>query len=343
MNEEQRTLDRENNEGHEARVNGELQSPLCEARETGNFNLPHKVEYSQLHLVRLNNSNEPGEEGIGEARVVENGQTTEVQIEGIMNVLNRFVYHRDPQAIQNLRWELKELLRKHTAKELYPARAGKLHWTHREAKPDDPEEKSHENLGTFVIDANGNFWKWSCGWTLVDKAGRAKRSRAVTSQLFSHRWERVDRNGNIYNWQGFTKQRGRNEPVVLSHAQFAKVPKATRLELNTRQIMVSRPNGEWRRFVQDHTFGVPTLYFHKLYGHVRVLASDGVHAVIRNYYDHDQPQKECMFNSLTELKMSETSKSTDRRTAKRKPRETNGESKQLKVALTQDQINDLLS
>lgn len=147
----------------------------------------------------------------------------------------------------------------------------------------DPEAVSHENLGILVIDQNGSFWKWNCGWWVVDRKGAKVSQRPI------------------------------------GHLAFRRIPKATRLQLNTHDIQVARPAGEWRRWCNDHVFGTPTLFFHEIYKHVRVLASDGVHAVVRNYYQEDAPRKEVFFSSLSELKMSETKKSMVHKEKKAKP------------------------
>jgi hypothetical protein len=165
----------------------------------------------------------------------------------------------------------------------------------------DPEEVSHENLGTLVIDANGQFWKWNCGWMLVNRKGEPRTIKVAASRV------------------GKTRIRERVIPMRLSHVQFASIPKATRLQLNTHDIQVARPAGEWRRWCNDHVFGTPTLFYHEIYKHVRVLASDGVHAVVRNYYQDDAPRKEVFFSSLSELKMSETKKSLVHKEKKAKP------------------------
>lgn len=181
----------------------------------------------------------------------------------------------------------------------------------RTGEEEDEDEEPVQYPG-LVIDSRGNFWKWNCGWEMVDVKHNRVRSKRP-----------------------------------LGHLEFNKsIKKATRTDLNKRFVRLgTRPNGDWRRVVTEHVIGTPTLYVHPIYKHVEVVATDGVHAIVKNYYDKDQPHKEVMFNSLSEIRQGETKISMAH--SEKKQRKTKTKSKEdnvssITVALKLSDLSDLL-
>lgn len=240
-----------------------------------------------------------------EVRVLEDELTSKDLIDGALGVICQHISHRDPVGIRRLRIELSELIARHVGYKPRPESLKEAWWKEKEKtkQQESSEEPEHDNLGTLVVDVNGGFWKWNCGWWLVDRRGRYRIAKPLT------------------------------------HRQFKGVPKAERVRLDTL-LNGSRPYGEWRRYCQDHRLGTPVLYHHERYKHVRILASDGVHAIVQNYYDSTMPKHEVMFSNLTELKITETRKSMAHKEKNALRKEKNP--KQIEVTISPELLKELL-
>lgn len=137
----------------------------------------------------------------------------------------------------------------------------------------NPYSLSKRHL-TLVPMADGRYWAWSCGWWLVDPD---------TRRVLSHR--------------------------PLGHLAFRRLPKATRESINAHNVIfTSRPTGDWRRWISDHTLGVPTPFEHRLGGRhgitrlVWILATDGVHAIVQPYGCPKEPKSTVHYTNLHEIK-----------------------------------------
>ena len=102
---------------------------------------------------------------------------------------------------------------------------------------------------TFTIDTKGNRWTWNCGWWLVDKNGKPKRTQ--------------------------------RKP--LGHVEFARnITILDPSDKKQREVLhgMDKPGRFWRRRVNRE------LMHHDLFGSCYVLASDGCHAVIEVLGEH---------------------------------------------------------
>jgi hypothetical protein len=236
--------------------------------------------------------------------VVERSHDPRGQINGLIGLLRNKELRRDPRGFDTL----VELLRECVGYQLREATPSILPgWLGKKPTPETEECEDHSH-STYVIDKCGQFWKWNMGW-----------------------------------WVWDVKKRKPKSIRPIGHLAFRKIPKATRLELNVRTItMGAKPYGEWRRWVADHTIGKPTLYFHEVYKHVKVLCTDGVHAIVQNYYDPEQPRHEVMFKNLNELRMAETKLSMESIDKRKGKKPSSPKASPILVEVTDDFLKTLL-
>mgnify|MGYP003629868094 CR=1 FL=1 len=116
---------------------------------------------------------------------------------------------------------------------------------------------------TFTIDSHGNSWTWCCGWFIINS-----------------------RDGSLRTMN------------PLGHASFRRnITLATREDIHLRIGPRSRPNGLWRRVIDNP-------YEHAHTGRIgKIVATDGVHAIFLTRNEAGELYKtEVMFNNLNECK-----------------------------------------
>ena len=99
-------------------------------------------------------------------------------------------------------------------------------------------------MPTYALDSRGNRWQWSCGWRIVTKKGELSPMRP------------------------------------LGHKEFRRSIKLL-IPSTQGEVLhsIDRPNRTWRRLIHIAPFTYPT-FEHFQHGTVKLLATDGQHAVI---------------------------------------------------------------
>lgn len=145
---------------------------------------------------------------------------------------------------------------------------------------------------SLAIDTNGAFWTWNCGWYLVDKDGKPLRTRAKRPVDHYH----LHRTEDGREFLTTSRQRPDIRQQPLGHAEFRKAVKLVDPLVDThREVLmgVDRPTREWRRVTSGQ------IWEHELFGHVKLLATDGCHAVVE---DVDGMRIDVCFENLCEFK-----------------------------------------
>tara|TARA_R110000868_G_scaffold104308_2_gene287314 strand:+ start:5751 stop:6296 length:546 start_codon:yes stop_codon:yes gene_type:complete len=152
----------------------------------------------------------------------------------------------------------------------------------------------------LAIAKNGSVWHWNNGWYVME---RKKHSKTYTPKA--------------------------SQASPLGHARFrSAVQLLIKSNREERQVLlgVEKPGQPWRRIVDGG------LYEHFLYGNVRILATDGMHAVVE---ETDGMVLTVMFDNLTEQKPMPELKRTKEKTVEKKEKTSKEEGKKKSMELLQ--------
>ena len=109
--------------------------------------------------------------------------------------------------------------------------------------------------------------------------------------------EAVAHNGDLWVWNcGWSRRKDKHLARPLGHSTFRRAVQLlnhTQEDASTVLLGVDKPQRQWRRMTDNIS-----LMSHELYGNVKMLATDGCHAIVMS---DEVGKKTVSFDSLTEL------------------------------------------
>ncbi len=170
----------------------------------------------------------------------------------------------------------------------------------------------NEIVLTYIPGHSNTFWVWNCGWFCYSENKVNGLKLKVSKTPIGH--------------LAFRKLQ-KTFPTKKEY-----VPTASTTVLGRRAW-----SQDWRRWITHEISGCPTVYYHKLFGEVIVLASDGIHAIVKT---GDNGVYETMFHNLQEIKPTTSSPHRPTKEKQVKEKASNLSKKQLDAL---DFLDDLLS
>jgi hypothetical protein len=177
-----------------------------------------------------------------------------------------------------------------------------------------PLDERQSDVVGVILDTNGNYWKWNCGWYLVDKTGKPTKVRPTkpawwwttmrleiqknpegVNEAYLDKLDELFHTDELDKHRASSKQRPDSRQRPMGHLEFrSRVVILHKTREKQIKFGKDRPGMQWRRIMDS------PLYDHPIYGAVKLKATDGVKAVVECEYGGET--ETVIFANLTERK-----------------------------------------